>query len=60
QSRLVRPGMTEEAFQLILSKQLPNVEKCAAADYVIDTTTLESARCDVEKVMADLRGIRDA
>ncbi len=34
---LARPGMTEDQFQFILTKQIPDVVKRAAADFVIDT-----------------------
>ncbi len=51
---LARPGMTAAALDLILSRQLPDAEKRARADYVIDTTSLASAEAGIERVMADI------
>jgi dephospho-CoA kinase len=52
---LARPGMTLEKFELILSRQMPDDEKRAKADYIIDTGAgLDSARTQVAAVVADL------
>jgi dephospho-CoA kinase len=57
---LARPAMTEEKFNLILSRQLPDAEKRARADYVIDTGHgIEVARSQVNEIIADLRRTRD-
>lgn len=53
---LARPGMTEEKFDMILSRQTPDAEKRARADYVIDTgRSIDAAREQVKEIIADLR-----
>ncbi|WP_457647220.1 dephospho-CoA kinase [Profundibacter sp.] len=51
---LERAGMTEAQFQTILDKQLPDAEKRARADYVIETTTLADARAQVKSVLEQI------
>lgn len=58
---LERGTMTEAQFETILSKQVPDAEKRAKADYVIITDTVEHARAQVQDVIADiLRRLGDA
>ena len=53
---LARPGMTEEKLDAILARQLPDVEKRAKADFVIETDKgLPQAFEDVKRVVAALR-----
>lgn len=52
---LARPGMTVEKFEAILAKQVPDAEKRAQADFVIDTGRgLEAARRDVVRIIGEL------
>ncbi len=58
---LERGTMTEAQFEQILSKQMPNDEKCARSDYVIITDTLDHARAQVQDIVRQIRaGIADA
>lgn len=52
---LARPGMTQEKFDLILSRQMPDEEKRRRADFVIDTGRgVEAAREQVKEIIAKL------
>lgn len=53
---LARPNMTEEKFELILSRQTSDVEKRQKADFVIDTGHgLDAARERVSCIVKSLR-----
>lgn len=52
---LARPGMTEEKFAHILKLQMPDAEKCARADFVIDTgAPLEDTAAQVKALVDKL------
>ena len=54
---LARPGMTEEKFAQILALQVPDAEKRARADYVLDTgTSLAETRHAVQRLVHALTG----
>lgn len=54
---LARPGMTPEKLEAILLKQVPDADKRAQADFVIDTGNgLDQARAAVAAIVAALTG----
>ena len=49
---LARPGMTEERFQAILNRQMPDAEKRRRADFIVDTGHgLEAAQQQVARIV---------
>lgn len=54
---LARPGMTVEKFEAILARQVPDADKRARADFIIDTGQgLEVARRSVAEIVDALSG----
>ena len=50
-----RPGMTAEAFETILSKQVPDAVKREKADFLIDTSQgMAAARTRVTEIIAEV------
>lgn len=56
---LERGTMTEDQFNAILAKQMPDAEKRARADYVITTDTLAHAREQVRSVLENIERSRN-
>lgn len=53
---LDRGTMTEAQFEMILSKQMPDAEKRARADYTIETVSMDAARSAVRKLVQHMKG----
>ena len=52
---LARPGMTSARLDAILARQLPDADKCARADFVIDTgAELSTTQARVREIIACL------
>jgi len=52
---MARGTMTRDQFLAIKAKQMPSAEKCARADYVIETDTVEHARAQVHRVIEQIK-----
>lgn len=54
---MARPGMTEETFNAIMRKQMPDAQKRARAHFLVDTSRgFESAEAQVRSVLSCLAG----
>jgi dephospho-CoA kinase len=54
---LARPGMTVERLEHLLARQLPDEEKRARADFVVDSGTgLADMHANIDRLIDSLRG----
>jgi dephospho-CoA kinase len=53
---MARPGMTADKFAAILAKQMPDAEKRAKADFIVDSSRgFEAAHHEVRDILAAIR-----
>ena len=52
---LARGTMSEEEFNSLLARQMPDAEKRSLADYVIEATSLERARESVRGILEEIK-----
>ncbi len=57
---LSRGTMDAATLDIILAKQMPDAEKRKRADYIVETTTLDAARAQVQTVIEHIREQRHA
>ncbi len=52
-----RPGMTAEKLDVLLARQMPDAEKCARADFVVDSSgTIAESHARIDRIIASLQG----
>ncbi len=52
---LARGTMSEAQFEAIKAKQMPNQDKCARSDYIVETDTPDHAAQQVRAIVEDIR-----
>ena len=57
---LARPGMTDEMFETILARQLPDERKRARGDFIVETLTMDGARAAVREILKTVRARANA
>jgi dephospho-CoA kinase len=53
---LARPGMTEQQFQTILARQMPDAQKRSLATHIVETLDLAATNAYVKALIAHIRG----
>lgn len=53
---LERPGMTEEEFERINQRQMPDNQKRQRATFVVETLSVQQTREDVQKIIKQILG----
>jgi dephospho-CoA kinase len=54
---LARGTMTPQQLDALLARQLPDADKRARADYVVETTSIPEAERQVDAILAELGGV---
>ncbi|MBL4929057.1 dephospho-CoA kinase [Fuscibacter oryzae] len=52
---LSRPGMTEQTFQIIMSRQMPDAEKRRRATHIVETLALDQTHAYIRALIAYIR-----
>ena len=52
---LGRPGMTEQQFELLLARQMPDAQKRSLATHIVETLSLDATRAYVTALIAHIR-----
>lgn len=53
---LARPGMSEDKFEAILAQQMPDAEKRALSDFIVDTSdSIADAHRQIKEIIAKIR-----
>ena len=56
---LARPGMSAEKLDRLMARQMPDAEKRARADYVVDSSvSLDDMQRQIDKILDSLRGTK--
>jgi len=53
---LARPGMTEQQFETILARQMPDAEKRGLATHIVETLDLAATQAYITALIAHIRG----
>jgi dephospho-CoA kinase len=53
---LARPGMTEQQFETILARQMPDAQKRSLATHIVETLDLTATKAYVTALIAYIRG----